>query len=192
MKMDSKSKLSLPKLRFKGFYGEYSCTKIKEIVKIFDGPHKTPKYFDSGIPFYSVETITNNYFKYIDYSQYEKFKKIYSPKINDILFTRIGIIGKTMMVKKEMIPFSIYVSICALRVISSDIKSIYLNFFINSNHFIKSIFKNALLTAVPIKINIVDLYKLKIYYPKIQEQEKIGIFFTKIDKLIKLWERKLE
>jgi len=41
---------------------DWEVSKIKYITKIpiTDGPHETPEFLDSGVPFYSVDSIVNN------------------------------------------------------------------------------------------------------------------------------------
>ncbi|MFH7205294.1 restriction endonuclease subunit S, partial [Staphylococcus aureus] len=46
--------------------------------------------------------------------------------------------------------------------------------------------------AFPKKINKNEIGKIKINYPKKQEQQKIGQFFSKLDRQIELEEQKLE
>lgn len=40
----------------------WEVKKLGEIAEVRDGTHQTPTYVEAGIPFYSVETITNNSF----------------------------------------------------------------------------------------------------------------------------------
>ncbi|MCK4259815.1 MAG: hypothetical protein KAX49_12600 [Halanaerobiales bacterium] len=57
--------------------------RLKQLVslKITDGPHETPEFFDSGIPFLSAEAIVNseisfpNMRGYISENQYKVYKR---------------------------------------------------------------------------------------------------------------------
>ena len=42
---------------------EWDCLELAKVCDIKDGTHQTPKYVSDGIPFYSVENITNDEFK---------------------------------------------------------------------------------------------------------------------------------
>lgn len=182
------NELNVPKLRFKGFNNEWILKKFKNILIIFDGPHKTPQYFSAGFPFYSVEYVTQNKFNYIDEKQFKQFNKAYSPSVNDILFTRIGVIGITKIIKEQdNLCFSIYVSISAIRILDqAKFSSWFLNYSIQTNKFKKHLLSNSLTTAVPMKINIVDMYKLELNFPLPKEQRKIAEFFSLLDKQIEL------
>lgn len=70
---------------------------LGKICDIKDGTHQTPHYVESGIPFYSVETVTNDDFthvKYITREEHERLTSSYKIENGDILMTRIGSIGK--------------------------------------------------------------------------------------------------
>jgi restriction endonuclease S subunit len=75
---------------------EWDNTTIGEECLVRDGTHQTPKYVESGVPFYSVETITNNDFtkvKFISEQEHKELTKNYRIEKDDVLMTRIGSIG---------------------------------------------------------------------------------------------------
>ncbi|NIV95380.1 hypothetical protein GWN42_21950, partial [candidate division KSB1 bacterium] len=90
------------KRRLSGFYGRWRRVKLSEMCShIIDGTHATPKYTKSGVPFYSVENVTNNDFenvKYISKEEHEKLKRRCNPEKGDILMTRIGSIGDCKLI----------------------------------------------------------------------------------------------
>jgi len=97
-------KRKIPTLRFAKFDGEFSINNLSDIALIYDGTHQTPKYVDSGIPFVSVENISNlsATSKYITAEAFAKgFKN--RPQKGDILMTRItaGVIGATAVVEND-------------------------------------------------------------------------------------------
>lgn len=107
--------MDIPKLRFKEYNDEWKSFTIGDLTDLSDGTHSTPNYKSSGIPFWSVETITTNApVKYISQDEYEEINKRCNPQKNDILITRIssGInsLGVPKLVEWD-IPFSIYVSV---------------------------------------------------------------------------------
>lgn len=67
----------------------------------------------------------------------------------------------------------------------------YLMALIQGKEFVRKVLNNCTGTSYP-AINSKDLEKISIFIPKINEQERIGEFFEKIDKLITLHQRKLE
>lgn len=90
------------KRRLAGFSGEWEECELNKIADIFDGTHQTPKYTLTGVPFVSVENITNLYDtdKFISERDFElEFKNI--PEKGDILMTRIGDIGTASIVTRK-------------------------------------------------------------------------------------------
>lgn len=183
----------LPKLRFKEFSDEWEEKKLEEIANIYDGTHQTPRYVEKGIPFYSVENITNNDFintKFVseeDYIENNKKRKI---EKNDILMTRIGSIGGSKLIDWEIVA-DFYVSLALIK-LKDKIYPSYINQFIKSSFFQKELDKRTLKVAFPQKINLIEIGECLIRLPIQEEQEKIANFLSSIDKKISLTEEKLE
>ncbi len=55
-------KFKAPELRFPKFEGSWGEKCLGEVSRIYDGTHQTPRYVNSGIPFYSVEHVTSGDF----------------------------------------------------------------------------------------------------------------------------------
>ncbi|MDD9542478.1 restriction endonuclease subunit S, partial [Staphylococcus aureus] len=176
-------------LRFPGFEGEWEEKKLGEVAKIYDGTHQTPKYTNEGIKFLSVENIkTLNSSKYISEEAFEKEFKI-RPEFGDILMTRIGDIGTPNIVSSNE-KFAYYVSLALLK--TKNLNSYFLKNLILSSSIQNELWRKTLHVAFPKKINKNEIGKIKINYPKKQEQQKIGQFFSKLDRQIELEEQKLE
>ena len=128
---------------------------------ISDGTHKTPNYVDKGVPFLSVQNISKGYFdfsklKYITKEEHEKLIKRVKPEYGDILFCRIGTLGKAI---KNTVDFeySIFVSLGLLRPIEQNIAD-YIVFAINSPLGDKWIQENKVGGGThTYKINLVDI-----------------------------------
>ncbi|EOD7768442.1 restriction endonuclease subunit S [Staphylococcus aureus] len=187
--MSNTQKKNVPELRFPGFEGEWEEKKLGEVAKIYDGTHQTPKYTNEGIKFLSVENIkTLNSSKYISEEAFEKEFKI-RPEFGDILMTRIGDIGTPNIVSSnEKIAY--YVSLALLK--TKNLNSYFLKNLILSSSIQNELWRKTLHVAFPKKINKNEIGKIKINYPKKQEQQKIGQFFSKLDRQIELEEQKLE
>ncbi|WJC51797.1 restriction endonuclease subunit S [Staphylococcus aureus] len=180
---------NVPELRFPGFEGEWEEKKLGEVAKIYDGTHQTPKYTNEGIKFLSVENIkTLNSSKYISEEAFEKEFKI-RPEFGDILMTRIGDIGTPNIVSSNE-KFAYYVSLALLK--TKNLNSYFLKNLILSSSIQNELWRKTLHVAFPKKINKNEIGKIKINYPKKQEQQKIGKFFSKLDRQIELEEQKLE
>ncbi|NFW03140.1 restriction endonuclease subunit S [Staphylococcus aureus] len=187
--MSNTQKKNVPELRFPGFEGEWEEKKLGEVAKIYDGTHQTPKYTNEGIKFLSVENIkTLNSSKYISEEAFEKEFKI-RPEFGDILMTRIGDIGTPNIVSSNE-KFAYYVSLALLK--TKNLNSYFLKNLILSSSIQNELWRKTLHVAFPKKINKNEIGKIKINYPKKQEQQKIGKFFSKLDRQIELEEQKLE
>nr|WP_254612300.1 restriction endonuclease subunit S [Staphylococcus aureus] len=188
-KLSNTQKKNVPELRFPGFEGEWEEKKLGEVAKIYDGTHQTPKYTNEGIKFLSVENIkTLNSSKYISEEAFEKEFKI-RPEFGDILMTRIGDIGTPNIVSSNE-KFAYYVSLALLK--TKNLNSYFLKNLILSSSIQNELWRKTLHVAFPKKINKNEIGKIKINYPKKQEQQKIGQFFSKLDRQIELEEQKLE
>lgn len=179
-----------PKIRFKGYQEDWEQRKLGELVAIYDGVHQTPDYQDSGIMFLSVENIaTLKSEKYISEEAFERDYKVY-PEKGDILMTRIGDVGTTNVVETaEKVAF--YVSLALLK--PNGIDSYFLSNAMKTNAFQKGLRERTLVTAIPQKINKDEIGKINIFITNNdEEQKKIGAYFSNLDHLITLHQRKCE
>lgn len=184
-----KNQENVPKLRFPGFNDEWVEKKLFEISDINDGTHKTPDYVNNGIPFFSVENITNSTPpKKISIEEHNKLIKRCHPKKGDILLTRIGTLAKSKIIDWDY-EFSIYVSLALIN--SIKIYNFFLYQYLKTPSYQKDFFRRSLLLAVPQKINLKDLNETTIKYPSNEEQYIIGNFLLIVDKKIELMEKTL-
>lgn len=185
--------MNVPKLRFKEFNDGWQKKELREISQIYDGTHQTPNYIQNGVPFVSVEDISDieKTNKFISKNAFEKEFKI-KPQVNDILMTRItaGIIGATAIVKNNN-PLGYYVSLALIRK-NKEIDVNYLNQYINCFKFKKELNKRIIHVAFPKKINLGDIGKCKISITSINEQQKIGKMLNILDRKIELQSKKIE
>ena len=182
---------NVPKLRFKEFEGEWNIKKIGDLTKLTDGVHFTPTYVKSGVPFWSVETISSNtHPKYISEEAHREATKRCFPQRNDILVTRIGTLGKPRLIDFDS-EISIYVSLALIKS-SKNFNSSFMKFYIESPMYQKEFLSKSLLTASPQKINMEDMKSTKVSLPSLPEQEKIASFLSLYDKKIELQEKKIE
>ena len=182
--------MNTPKIRFKGFEDDWEQRKLGEVVGIYDGVHQTPQYQDSGIMFLSVENITTlKSEKYISEEAFERDYKVY-PEKGDILMTRIGDVGTTNVVQtKEKVAF--YVSLALLK--PKEINSYFLSNAMKTSVFQKGLRERTLVTAIPQKINKDEIGRVNVFITNnAEEQKKIGDYFTALDHLITLHQRKCD
>ncbi|GEN36592.1 restriction endonuclease subunit S [Aneurinibacillus danicus] len=188
-------KLLTGEVRLPGFEGEWKLKKLKSLCsKIMDGTHTTPKYTETGIPFYSVENVTRRDFtnhKYISEEEHLSISSRCKVEKGDILMTRIGSIGDAILVDWDH-ESSIYVSLALIKT-NKTILSEYLVQYMGTHEFKKDILSKSLLSAVPQKINLVDIGNVNVYFPQdISEQKAIVDILSNGDKEIYLLEKELE
>ena len=176
--------LNVPNLRFPEFNGEWKKYLLKSITNIYDGTHQTPKYTKSGVPFMSVEDVTqksSNEQKYISEQDFQNdFRN--PPHKGDILMTRIGDIGTPCIVPTNE-ALGYYVSLALIRPLEK-LQTCFLNYAIQSNSFKRELYKRTIHVAFPQKINKEDIGKCKLDVPSIEEQSRIGDLLSLIDERI--------
>lgn len=172
----------------------WQSSSIEDLTTyINDGTHSTPKYVESGVPFYSVESITRNDFintKYISEEEHLKLIKRCKPEKNNILMTRIGALGETKRIDWD-VNASIYVSLVLMKIDEGKISNNYFYAYTKSFNFKREIIKRSLLNAAPQKINLGEVRKVIIHYPESRDdQEKIASIILNSESEIKLLECK--
>ena len=176
--------LNVPNLRFPEFSGEWEKYLLKSITNIYDGTHQTPKYTKSGVPFMSVEDVTQKSSKEQKYISEQDFHNNFRnpPQKGDILMTRIGDIGTPCIVPTNE-ALGYYVSLALIRPFEK-LQSCFLNYVIQSNSFKRELYKRTIHVAFPQKINKEDIGKCKLDVPSIEEQNRIGDLLSLIDERI--------
>ncbi|KRN88685.1 restriction endonuclease subunit S [Ligilactobacillus ceti] len=86
----------------------WEVVRLKHLVEtpISDGPHETPVFLDEGIPFYSVDSISNNELiyepcRYISFEDANRYDKKSKPQKGDILLGKAASTGKIAIIKKD-------------------------------------------------------------------------------------------
>ena len=170
----------------------WATKKIGEIAEVRDGTHQTPKYVESGMPFYSVETVTNNSFtntKFISEKEHAFLTKNFRVEKGDILMTRIGSIGDCKLIDWD-VNASFYVSLALLK-IKSGLSASFLYHYSKTSAFKNEIELNSLQSAIPRKINLGPISNIKIHLPNIEEQIRIANILSEMEAEIFTLEQKL-
>lgn len=180
----------VPKIRFKGFTGEWEERKLEEIGKIITG--NTPStnhseyYSKDGIPWITPTDIFTNTIsesaKKLS-KQGEKFGRVVPA--GTILVTCIASIGKNTMLLKRG---SFNQQINGL-VPNQDRFDSY--FLLTESEFWSKRMKTEAAAGTMQIVNKKDFSSIKTYTPSLTEQQSIGHFFSKIDSLITHHQRKL-
>ncbi|MEQ3458007.1 restriction endonuclease subunit S [Enterococcus cecorum] len=188
--MNEKKKMQ-PKVRFREFTGEnasdWEQRKLGEVasVSMCKRIYKNQTLIEGDIPFYKIGTFGGTPDSFISRELYEEYKSKYPyPNKGDILISASGSIGRTVEFTGKDEYFQ-------------DSNIVWLNHNENIlNIFLKYFYLIVKWDGIE-GTNIKRLYnenilKTEISFPSITEQERIGQFFEKLDKLITLHQRKLE
>ncbi len=188
--------MNMPVLRFKDNelqFPEWGSVKLSKLASIYDGTHMTPDYKESGVPFYSVEHVTNNNFrdtKFIAEDIFDKENKRVRLEKGDILLTRIGDIGTPKFIDWD-VRASFYVSLALIKQ-SKHINSRYLSHYVNTSFFQRELHHRTIHVAFPKKINLGEIGECLVSFPTAAEQTKIANFLTAVDEKITQLTQKCE
>jgi len=174
---------------------DWEVATIRSIVRtpVTDGPHMTPTFFRSGVPFLSVNNIVDNKIdltnlRYISKKDDEIFSRKCKPVKNDILLGKAASVGKVAIVEDDL-DFNIWSPIALIRVVESGVpKFIYYAF--QTDLLTQQI---AFLTNSSSQGNIGmgDIERLSFFLPCKDEQRAIAKLFTSIDDEIDMLEQRL-
>lgn len=162
------------KNRLQGFSSEWKDTTLGKICDIKDGTHQTPHYVESGIPFYSVETVTSDDFthvKYISLEEHERLTSSYKIDNGDVLMTRIGSIGKGKYVDWNP-NASFYVSLALLKFRGNKPLANFIALLTGTEKFQKEAELHSLQFAIPMKINLGQISHIRVRIPTDEKEIK--------------------
>lgn len=189
--------MNTPKIRFKGFTDDWEQRKLRENLSFLkDGTHGTHKDVEDGPLLLSAKNIKNGTVQWDESDRRiseDEFKSIHANfklKEGDVLLTIVGSIGETAILNNsEGITFQR--SVAFLRP-ASKIISEFLYSEIQGYKFQKELNERKSTSAQP-GIYLSDLGEIPISYPiNMDEQVAIGHYFTNIDHLIALHQRKCD
>ena len=111
-------------------------TLRRVITRAVDGPHHSPRYLDSGIPFLSARNIKADRWslgdaKYISEADYAEFSKRVVPEVGDVLYTKGGTTGVARAVDLRF-RFQVWVHVAVLKVKRHKVLPEYLALVLNS------------------------------------------------------------
>jgi type I restriction enzyme, S subunit len=167
--------------------------------KITDGPHETPTFIDSGIPFLSVDGIKDdeivfNGERYISEEQHEEFIKKARPQKNDIFMGKSASKGKIARVKYDF-QFSIWSPLALIRPNTEKIDPRYLEYSMKSA-YVQDQIENLCTSSTQKNVSMDAIPRIKILYPSMKTQIVVGSFLdkksTELDQLIGAKQRRLK
>jgi restriction endonuclease S subunit len=153
---------------------EWEMVELQEITsKITDGTHKTPKYTDSGVPFWRVTDLTqsNDSKKFISRDEHQELIKRCNPVKGDVLYSKNGTIGVAKVVDWDF-EFSIFVSLALIKPKHDLIDSLYLENYLNSDAALQQA-KARSKSGTVTNLHLIDIKTIQVPLPKIEIQRQI-------------------
>ena len=116
---------------------QWSLVTLRRVIKsAVDGPHFSPRYQDSGIPFLSARNVKIDRWslqnaKFICEADYSEFSRRVRPEMDDVLYTKGGTTGIARVVDLDF-PFQVWVHIAVLKIKKYRITPKFLAYCLNS------------------------------------------------------------
>lgn len=189
--------MNTPNIRFKEFAGDWEQRKLREFVdKAVDNRGKTPPLDENGThPLIEVAALGGvhpDYSKVEKYLNNDSFKNHLRAYIKDgdILFTTVGSIGLVSLMDSRE-EAAIAQNIVAFRAKENFVSEYLYALFSNEENQYKA--KRIVMGAVQPSIKVSQLVNVEYILTKnVKEQKKIGEYFTNLDTLITLHQRKCD
>lgn len=185
LKQAAMQQLLTGQTRLPGFSGEWVRNELKNLVStpITDGPHLTPTFYETGVPFLSVNNLANNRIdwsdlRFISKADDEIFSRKCKPRKGDVLLGKAASVGKVAIVEDDF-DFNIWSPIALIRA-GGQVNGIFLYYQLLNADCITQVL---LLTNSSSQGNIGmgDIEKLQISYPCYEEQMAIAKVLADMD-----------
>ena len=192
-------KLLKPKLRFKEFNDNWTLISLNSLMEFKNGINATKDAYGKGIKYISVTDILNN-----NFITYEKIKglvnidnitlKNNSVTYGDVVFQRssetIEDIGRANVYldHNKVATFGGFVIRGKKK---GNYNPLFINYLLQNSSSRKAIIVKGA-GAQHYNISQEELEKIELYFPSIQEQEKIANLLSLLDKKIELQKRKID
>lgn len=174
----------------------WKLLKLKDItIKITDGSHSSPKEVENvtGYKICTVKNMKSNFLTLdnasnINREDYENLvKNGCKPELNDVLLSKDGTIGKTMIFKQDQHKIVLLSSIAIIRVDNNLILPEYLKYYLENPSTLQKLTGMKSGSAIK-RIVLRDINNLSLVLPTIKEQEKIVEILSSVDEQIETYE----
>ncbi|MBK8398997.1 MAG: restriction endonuclease subunit S [Leptospiraceae bacterium] len=188
-KMFPKEGSDVPEIRFEGFSGKWERKKLERLTEINQGLQiaisKRYTEYVNGSYFY----ITNEFLKENPDVKYYILNPPESVicKESDVLMTRTGNTGHVV----TNVSGAFHNNFFKIKFSQKELNKNFFVCFLKLPNTQELILKLAGTSTIP-DLNHKDFYGIKIVYPTIEEQTKIGNFFQTLDRLLGLQEKEIE
>lgn len=181
----------MQKLFSEGIKGN-TVARLKEVAKVIDCKHRTPKYIPKGVPVFSPGTIKwgeidyNIPTKRVSEEEYISLMDHCVIEVGDLIMSRNQSIGVASIILEKK-PCVLGQDTVLIQ--SKDINSKYLFQYLQSNYMQKQIYKVSGGSTFA-RINLGAIRKLKIEFPSVENQIRIAsVLFdvdSKVDKEVEI------
>ena len=180
--------MKIPKIRFSRFSEEWKEDKLSNVCKVNPNSGILPEKFI----YIDLESVENGLLlkeNYIDLSDAPSRAQRQLIK-DDILFQTVRPYQKNNFYFDKIDTEFKYVASTGYAQLRANEDSKFLYQYLHTQNFVNNVLEKCTGTSYP-AINSSDLSKIIIYKPSLEEQQKIGDFFTLLDKRIEQQEQKI-
>lgn len=191
-KMFPKSGHTVPEIRLDGFEGEWDLIKLGDFCDLITKGTTGKSQSEQGmVNFVKVENLKDNeIYPIVKISEEEHFGSLKRSILyeGDILFSIAGTLGRTAIVKNNILPANTNQTLAIIRGYKLDA---YFLLVVLSGEVVKDyIRKNPTVGAQP-NLSLEQVSSLKIKIPSLDEQQAIGTYFSNLDNLINSHQEKI-
>ncbi len=194
-KMFPQNGQKVPEIRFKGFTEDWEQRKLGDISSLITkGSTPKDKSGTGKVNFIKVENI-NDFsgdivsMSKISLEEHQGYLKRSQLQEGDILFSIAGTLGRVTSVNKAILPANTNQALSIIRLKEENLE--YVKTCLKGNVVADFIRRNPTIGAQP-NLSLEQVSNLEIEIPSEAEQEKIGLYFSNLDNLITLHQRKYE
>ena len=194
-KMFPKKGSLIPEFRFNGFANAWEQRKLGDISSLITkGTTPKDKSGTGEVNFIKVENI-NDFSRdivgmsKISLEEHQGDLKRSQLQEGDILFSIAGTLGRVTSVNKAILPANTNQALSIIRLKEGNLE--YVKTCLKGNVVADFIRRNPTIGAQP-NLSLEQVSNLEIEMPSEAEQEKIGLYFSNLDNLIILHQRKLD
>ena len=194
-KMFPQNGQKVPEIRFKGFTEDWEQRKLGDISSLITkGSTPKDKSGTGEVNFIKVENI-NDFsgdivsMSKISLEEHQGYLKRSQLQEGDILFSIAGTLGRVTSVNKAILPANTNQALSIIRLKEGNLE--YVKTCLKGNVVADFIRRNPTIGAQP-NLSLEQVSNLEIEIPSEAEQEKIGLYFSNLDNLITLHQRKYE
>ena len=203
-KMFPKNDFKVPEIRFKGFTDDWEQRKVSDLLELLTDYDANGSFADmarnvnttdgTGYAWYVRMTDLENpkplsELKYVDETSY-KFLKKTELHGGELLMAKRGNIGKAYIFEPRTPYATVAPNMYLLKLNDKVIPHFLYNYFISSKGNNQLVSLNASSTMGALYKD--DVKNINVIMPSIEEQQKIGEYFSHLDNLITLHQRELE